>query len=81
MVNEKEESTDWRNDNQEKEVYHENICKFMRKVQTEEIFALSKEEESKIFNISFIDKQKKNTIESIFAKNFRNSIIEEYFEE
>lgn len=53
----------------------------MRKVQTEEIFALSKEEESKIFNISFIDKQKKNTIESIFAKNFRNSIIEEYFEE
>ena len=53
----------------------------MRKVSTEQIFALVEKEKGKFFNISFINEEKKYSIERIFSNKYRNSVIEEHFEE
>ena len=54
---------------------------FMSKVATEEILALGKEIEGKLFNISFVDNEKKDTIKGIFSEILRNSVLEECFKD
>ena len=53
----------------------------MRKSSTEEIFALREEVEGKLFNISLVNNQDKDSIEGIFSDIPTDPIMEEKFEQ
>ena len=53
---------------------------FMRKSSTEKIFALGEEVEGKLFNISLVDNQDKDSIKGIFPDIPTDPIIEEKLE-
>ena len=52
----------------------------MRKSSTEKIFALGEEVEGKLFNISLVDNQDKDSIKGIFPDIPTDPIIEEKLE-
>ena len=68
MVVEEDQPSDREDDKKEEEVDHEDVGHFVIEVGTKEVFAFVEKEESKAFNVSFVDDQQKDPIEGVLSE-------------
>ena len=76
MISKEKKARNRENYQNEEEEYHKHVSHFMWKISTEEILTLSKEVESKLFNISLKKNKEQQSKKSIFSYILRYSVVE-----
>lgn len=72
-----DQSPNRKNESDKEKENHEDSSQFMVKRATKKIFALLKEVKSKLFDVSLINNEQKNTIKRIFSEIKGQTIVKQ----